>query len=263
MKKLSLRAFGVTGLLLFVPLYILTFADPQLIEHSGKSFIEWKLRSESDKKIDSIQLPDTARLEDLLGAKARALRKQTEARLDALKAQLKADLPAMLAQQLAQLRNLDCECRKKWESRIRDAMHLQITSLETARSRLIEFTQVKYMEIVHNLTSDVRIFLGVNSLVFLLLLLASIMKPLAVEHLFLPALLLLVSTLICSYFYLFEQNWFYTIIYNDYTGYGYLAYLAFVFAILCDITFNRARVTTEIINTCLQALGQAGNLAPC
>ena len=119
------------------------------------------------------------------------------------------------------------------------------------------------MEIVESLTLDVRIFLGANSLVFIFLLLASLMKPMAIKHLFLPGSLMLVSTAICSYFYILEQNWFYTIIYNDYTGFGYIGYLLFVFAILCDIVFNKARVTTEIINTCLQAIGQVGNLAPC
>ena len=72
-----------------------------------------------------------------------------------------------------------------------------------------------------------------------------------------------VSTVICSYFYLFEQNWFYTIIYNDYTGYSFIGYLVIVFAILCDIVFNKARVTTEILNACLQALGQAASFVPC
>ena len=81
----------------------------------------------------------------------------------------------------------------------------------------------------------------------------------ATAHLFLPGALLLLSTAICAYFYLFEQNWFYTILYNDYTGFAYLAHLLLVFAALCDIVFNRARVTTEIIN----ALGNAFSVAPC
>ncbi len=263
MEKVSLRILGVLGAAFFVPLFLLTFADPQLIEKSGKSFIEWKLQSEVNQKIDSISLPKPIKLENLLGAKARELRSKTELELEEVKQQLKADAPAILAAQMAKLRNLDCECRKKWESSLRESMLTKLVSLERAKTRLIDFSHSKYMEVVNNLTLDVRIFLGANSLVFIFLLLASFTKPLAVKHLFLPGGLMLVSTAICSYFYLFEQNWFYTIIYNDYTGFGYIGYQFFVFAILCDIVFNMARITTEVINTCLRGIGHAGSLVPC
>ena len=263
MKKLSLRVLGIFGALLFVPLFLFTFADPQLIENSGRSFIEWKLHAETDKKIDSIVLPEQTKLESLLGEKAKELREKTATKIEEIKRQLKANAPAILAAQIAKLRNLDCECRKKWEVSLRQSMQWNLVSLETAQSKLIDFTHAKYMEIVEKLTLDVRVFLGANSLVFIILLLTSFLKPQAIKHLFLPGGLLLVSTVICSYFYLFEQNWFYTIIYNDYTGFAYFGYLAFVFGFLCDIAINKARVTTEVLNTCLQAVGQAGNLTPC
>lgn len=53
---------------------------------------------------------------------------------------------------------------------------------------------------------------------------------------------------VCSYFYVFEQNWFYTIIYGDYMGFWYFAYLVGVFAFLCDIAFNKARVTDFVMD---------------
>jgi len=222
-----------------------------------------RLQTETDKKIDSISLPEPTKFENLLGAKARELRVQTEQKLEEVKRQLKSDAPAILAAQIAKLRNLECECRKKWETSLRQSMQTKLITLENAKSKLIDFSNGKYMEIVENLTLDVRIFLGANSLVFIFLLLASLMKPLAMKHLFLPGSLMLLSTAACSYFYIFEQNWLYTIIYNDYTGFGYVGYLVFVFAILCDIVFNKARVTTEVINACLQAIGHAGSLVPC
>lgn len=263
MKKVSLRILGLIGIVLFTPLFLFTFSDPQLIENSGKSFIEWKLQAETNKKIDSFKLPEPSKLESLLGAKARKLRTQTEVKLSEIKLQLKADAPAILAEQIAKLRNLDCECRKKWEKSIKLSMESRLISLEKAKAKLIDFSHKKYMEIVKNLTLDIRIFLGVNSVVFIFLFLASFLRPKAISHLFLPGGLLLASTAICSYFYIFEQNWFYTIIYNDYTGFAFIGYLAIVFAFLCDIVFNKARITTEIINGLLQAIGQVGNLAPC
>lgn len=263
MEKVLLRAIGLIGIIIFVPLFLLTFADPQLIEKSGKSFIEWKLQSEANKKIDAIRLPEPTRLEGLLGKKAKELRLETEKRLEEIRLQLKEDAPAAIAEQIAKLRQLDCECRKKWQQSIKISMESKLASLEAAKSKIIDFSHVKYMEIVNKLTLDVRIFLAANAIVFIFLFAASFLQPKATKQLLLPSGLMLLSTGICSYFYIFEQNWLYTIIYNDYTGFAYIGYLVFVFAILCDIVFNRARVTTEVLNAFLQAIGQAGSLAPC
>jgi hypothetical protein len=142
-------------------------------------------------------------------------------------------------------------------------MAMVLASLEEGKAKLIDFSHAKYMEITQKLTLDVRIFIGTNSVIFVLLLLISFMKPAAISHLFLQGGLLLISTLISSYCYLFEQNWFYTILYNDYTGFSFILYLLLVFAVLCNIVFNKARVTTTVINACLEAVGQAASLVSC
>jgi len=263
MRAIALRIVGILGLSVFLPLFLSTFADPHSIEQAGRSFVEWKVKSEIDKKIDTVRLPEPTKLERLLGTKARELREQTELKLKRVRQQLKTEAPASLATELAKLRNLDCECRKKWETSIKHSLEIKLISLQRAKSKLTAFTQMKYMEVAENLTLDVRIFLGANSLVFFLLSLLSLMKPMAIKQLYLPGGLMVISSAICSYFYLFQQNWFYTIIYNDYVGFAYIGYLAFIFAILYDIAFNKARVTTEILNACLQAVGQAGNLVSC
>lgn len=261
--KITLRLFGGLGVLLFLPLFLMAFADPQLIEKTGRSFVEWKLEQEVKGRVDSIRLPQQHKFEALLGKKAEQLRREMEERLEVIRRRLNEDLPAILAEQIAKVRNLGCECRKKWEERIRASMHIQVISLEAAKAKLTDFTQAKYMEIVEELTLDVRIFLGANTVVFLFLLVVSFLKPQAIRHLFLPGTLLFVSTLVCSYFYLFEQNWFYSIIYGDYTGFAYVGYLLFVFVLLCDIVFNRARMTTELLNAILNALGRVGSLVSC
>lgn len=263
MKKILLRSFGLIGLILFLPLFLFTFSDPHLIEESGKTFIEWKLKKETNKKIDSIQLPSSKGLEKLFGDRIKKFHQTTENKLKNLKKQLKNDAPKIIMTQIAKMSDLSCECRNKWEERLYSSLKFKIASLEKAKAKLAIFAQAKYMEIVEKLTLDIRIFLGANSIVFLFLLLASFLKPKATEHLFLPAILILISTVICSYFYIFEQNWFYTIIYNSYTGFGYMAYLGMVFAILCDIIFNKAKITTEIINQLLHAIGSAFSVASC
>lgn len=263
MKRILLRGLGVLGILIFVPLFLFTFSGPQLIETSAKSFVEWKLSVEVNKKIDAIRLPKENRFEKLLGNKAKELRKEAELKLAKIKKQLKTDAESILSAEIVKIRDLDCECRKKWKNRARKIMELKVLSLERAKSKLADFGQAKYMEIVVNLTLDVRIFLGANAAIFIFLLLVSFFKPKAVRHLFLPGILMITSTIICSYFYIFEQNWFYTIIYNNYTGFGFLAYLTLVFGVLCDIAFNRARVTTDILNAIFNAVGNATNFVPC
>lgn len=257
MKKLYLRIFGVIGVILFLPMFLMTFQDPQLIERSAQSFVKWKLQSATDQKIDSIKLPETIKIESLLGAKTKRLRATTEIKLEAVKAQLKADAPSILATQISRLNNLDCECRSKWENIIRSSMETRAFSLESLKSKLVDFTHIKYMEIVQKLTLDVRIFLGSNTAIFIFLLLLSFIKPEAIKHLFLPAALMFISTIVCAYFYLFEQNWFFTILYGSYTGFAYLAYLALVFATLCDIALNRARVTRAILDICSNVVSTA------
>lgn len=263
MENWSLRLFGGFGVVLFLPLFLITFADPHSIEAAAKHFIASELKSQTDDKIDAIRLPEVSSFEARLGKRAEELRLRAERELESVKDQLKADAPRMLSEQLAKLRDLDCTCRQQWENAIRLSLESRKISLEETRRQLVNFTHAKYMEIVQKLTMDVRIFLGSNLLVFLVLLIASFLKPRAAKQLFLPGALLLLSTIICSYFYLFEQNWFYTILYNDYTGFAYIGYLVFVFAFLCDVVFNRARVTTEIINSIFSAIGQAPSLVPC
>ncbi|MFM2198747.1 MAG: hypothetical protein RLZZ505_2179 [Verrucomicrobiota bacterium] len=82
-------------------------------------------------------------------------------------------------------------------------------------------------------------------------------------QLFVPGLLAATSAVVCSYFYIFEQNWLLTILFNDYLGFGYLAYLAVVFGLLCDIILNRARITTVIVNAVLEAVGSVASAVPC
>jgi hypothetical protein len=91
----------------------------------------------------------------------------------------------------------------------------------------------------------------------------SFLKKRAVAQLFLPGGLLFVAALCSTYFYLFEQNWFFTIIFNNYIGYGYIVYVFVVFLFLSDVVLNKARVCTEIINQAFSAIGSGASLSPC
>ena len=63
--------------------------------------------------------------------------------------------------------------------------------------------------------------------------------------------------------YVFEQNWFLTILHGNYTGGCYLAYLLAIFSFLCDIVFNKGRVTTYIINGVASVIPFVVTVVPC
>ncbi len=157
----------------------------------------------------------------------------------------------------------DCERKNALSKEISASYLDRIKNIEVAQDNLGNIIKGKYIEILGNLKFDLRIFLGANFLMFLILLSVSFFKPQAIAHLFLPGLLLLASNLISSAIYIFGQDWFYTILYNDYMGFGYLVYIAIIFGFLIDIAFNKARATTEIINGIANAIGSAISVASC
>ncbi len=254
--KLFLRSVGLAGFLFFALLFLATFTSPIHIERAAKEFIQGQVEAKARDKIEGLGHPS---FEKAAGLLANQLRDE----LSDIKRQLENGLPEKVAAVIAQMQDLTCECRKKLANAIRQSSEWRIASLKQAEAQLIELIEGKYVEVVNKLVRDLRIFTGANAVAFLILLVVSFLKARAAAHLALPGVLLLVSTLVSSYSYLFAQNWFFTIIYNNYVGYGYVAYLSLIFLILCDVLLNRARITTEIINAVLSGLGQAATLSPC
>lgn len=121
----------------------------------------------------------------------------------------------------------------------------------------------KYMETASQLTREFRIFAGTNAIVFALLLIAVLVKRQAGLHLLPSAFVLLLAAGVTAYLYLFNQNWLHTLVFSDFVGFTYIGYLGSAFALLCDIIFNRARVTTKVLNALLNAVGSAAQVVPC
>ncbi len=258
--SITLRTIGLLGILLFGSGFIFTYSMPGFVEEIGKDFIKEKIEEKTHQKIHELTFKHQ---NNALVKFASKLAKNNEKEINRLKASLKTKTNAKLAAVIVEMRDLDCECRKKYEKALNNQTESNIFSLKNANKKLTDFMKIKYMEVANKLKADLRIFTGSNAIVFALLLLISFFKPKAITHLFLPGILLVTSTVICSYFYIFEQNWFFTIIYSSYLGWGYLGYIGIVFAFLCDIAFNKTRVTTELINGILNSLGSALSVAPC
>lgn len=243
--KLTLRLTGLCGVLLFGAIFGFTFGVPGGVEDVARDFIKQRIELETGERIDSLEV---AIKDTRLGQLAQSLLQGHQDKVAALRQQLRDKAYENTAAVIARMRDLSCECRKQYAQRLKQGIESQLTLLEAGNARLVDFLQYKYMEVVTRLSLDLRIFSATNLALFALLLILSFAKPRAIAHLFLPGVLLFVSTAVCTFYYLFEQNWFFTIIYNDYVGLGYLGYVSFLFLLLCDIVINGARITAAIIN---------------
>jgi hypothetical protein len=254
--KISLRIIGIMGVALFTLLFGFTYGVPEAVEESAKGFVKVQVEREIRQKYNSSKV-STVEEKALLIAKDLGYEEQQ------IRDSIKNKLPEKIAEVIASMCGYDCEKKKQLTKSITAGYMERISNIQVAQQKLASIIKRNYVEIVGNLKADLRIFLGSNGLMFGVLLLISFLKPKAIAHLYLPAVFLLVSTVMSGAIYLFGQDWFYTILYNDYMGFGYLAYIGVIFGFLMDITFNRARVTTEIINGILEMIGSVLTVAPC
>jgi hypothetical protein len=260
LQKLSLRSVGVIGAAIFLTFFAFTYSVPGWVEDFAADYIESEAQERIDTTIDDIRPPES---ENALARLAQSMYEKNEAQIEQLKGNLRNKVHEQWAAALASVRDLDCECREKWEDWFESGFNTNIALLQAANEQVSSFIHSTYMDVATDLKRDIRIFTASNAAVFMLLLLVSFLKPQAITHLFLPGVLLAVSTLICSYLYIFEQNWLLTVIHSSYLGLAYLAWLGIVFLFLCDIVFNRGRITTKILNAILNAVGSAFSVVPC
>ena len=260
LQMLTLRAVGALGSALFLTFFALTFSVPGWVETFAADYIESEARARIDSSIDAVRPPETG---GALATLAASIVEQNEVQILKFKDDLKNRVYEQWADSIAAIRNLDCECRQKWEDWYELRLNANVAVLQVTNEQASRLIHGSYMDVVTELKRDIRIFTASNGLAFLLLLLVSFLKPAARLHLFVPGMLLALSTLVCSWFYIFEQNWLLTIIHNSYVGLAYVAWLGVVFAFLCDIVLNRGRITTEIINGFFSAIGSAASAVPC
>jgi 1,4-dihydroxy-2-naphthoate octaprenyltransferase len=119
------------------------------------------------------------------------------------------------------------------------------------------------MEVAESLTREFSIFTGANALVFALLGVTVAIRKQARLQLALPALVLLDAAGLVGYLYIFNQNWLHSVVFGEYVGLAYFGYLAVAATFLADIAFNKARVTTELLNAAFHAVSSAIQVVPC
>lgn len=254
--SITLRLIGVLGLLIFGLLFSVTLLSPEAVEESAKGFVKHQIETE-------IRARHQAVVESNAAAQALVIAKGLGLEAEAIQRSLDRKLPQVIASVVASMCAYDCEKSRALAQSITSGYLERLERIQVAEHTLGDIIKAKYVDIVAALKFDLRVFLGSNLLLFSSLLLVSFAKPQALVHLFVPAVLLFVSTIAASAIYVFGQDWFYAILYNDYMGFGYLAYLSVIFGVLMDIALNKARVTSSVINGVANALGSALSVLPC
>jgi hypothetical protein len=236
----TLRTIGILGIAIFGSLFSLTFASISIIEHSAKGFIKSEIEKQVNEKHHELK-------ESSMVKKALGLSENLGFKIDKIQNDIDNKLPEKIAAIISSLCGYECEKKKRLAKSIADDYRKEIGAIKVAQQTLGDIIKNQYMSVVTKLLHDLRIFLGSNLAMFAILLSISLTKPNATRHLFFPGILLTISTIISSGIYIFGQNWFYTIIYNAYWGWGYLLLLSFIFGFMVDIALNKGRITTQII----------------
>ena len=232
-----------------------TYLGVERLERPAVAFVQWQV----EKQLREVFSPET--LPEGAGGVFAAARDMVTSRIDIAEAALGSDLPDLIAERIARL----CVCSLPPEERENLAERFEVAKanakafVEAAMRGSIERDRVglstledliagHYVATVDGLIRDLRIFFGSNLALFAIIGIAGVLSSVA-PALVVPAGLLAASTVAAAAIYLFEQNWFYTIIFGSYVGWGYLIWVAIIALFLIDITLNRARVTSAILES--------------
>lgn len=253
----ALLLSSLAGAALFAAAFGLSYLDPLLIERGAREAIRLEVERRVGEKLDDLSASRVA----ILAQKALG---KTDAQIEEAKREIAAGVPQKIADVIADMAKADCECRKRWRESAKRAKARELASLSQLRERLAHFIESAYADVAGKLLREARIFTGANATVFALLAWVTHRRRAAALQLALPAVVLAGAASITGYLYLFQQDWLHTILFNQYVGWAYGGYLGLAIALLSDVVFNRARVSTRAINLALNAVGSTIVVAsPC
>lgn len=254
--RITLLLFCLLGVFLFGGAFILSFREPLLVERAAREIVRIEVERKVNWELDSLS-------NSRITALAQAMLRLTDADIEQAQRATKEELPRKVADVIANMLDASCECRKRLAKYAQIAEGEQLSSLQLVRGKLVGLIESTYSSVTSNLMREFRVFTASNGLAFALLAVVTFFRRGAALQLLLPAVVLLGAVFITGSLYLFNQNWLHTIVYGEYVGLAYASYLAGVALLLADVIFNRARVTTRLVNVAFQAFGSAASAVPC
>jgi hypothetical protein len=254
--RFALLILSLFGASFFGGVFILSFVNPVLIEQAAREVVRIEVERSVGQKIEALSNSRVALLAQKALDKAEVDVEQTQRAI-------RDELPRKIAIVVGDMLNANCECRKRLVEYAQLGGSEHLSSLTKVRTRLVSLIELTYASVTTSLLREVRIFTASNAAAFMLLGLVTLLRRKAKLQLVFPALVLVGAVLITGGIYLFNQNWLHTIVFGEYVGFAYTFYLTGVALLLADVIFNRARVTTRLVNSALQVVGSAATATPC
>lgn len=259
-------------MLLFGTVFGLTYMDPELVEKSTKDWvaqeIERKIKSDYPQLFPPVIQEEGAQV-------LQKLQGHLKKRIIKLREVLFSDLPDRIAESIARscvcrMKNKDREeVQRKYEDTISYIKDYIVSSLKrkidhslVLIDRADDLIQGHYLHTIEQLMFDIRIFSGTNTLLFLLILSVMAIKTNQERPLMVVGGILTTVTLVSAAIYIFGQNWFYNLMFNNYMGWGYLTLVGVITGLLLDIIFNKGRICTLIMEAIGAVLTPLASVCP-
>lgn len=254
--RITLLLVSILGVLLFAGAFALSFANPLLIERAAREIVRVEVERKISGKLDALS-------DSRITALAHVALRKTSTDIEAAQKAIREELPRKIADVVADMLDTNCECRKRLVKHAQNAESNRISSLAFVQANLTTLVESAYSSVTSQLMREFRIFTASNAIAFALLAVVTFFRRKATLQLLLSAVVLLGAVSITGSLYLFNQDWLHTVVYGQYVGLAYALYLAAVALLLFDVIFNRARITTRLLNTAFQAVGSATSVVPC
>jgi hypothetical protein len=239
------RVLSVLALLTtlgFATLFVTSFLNSIWIESLAVALLKPQIIQRVADRLDRFEANG-------LVEKARAKLPGLDARIAAGREKLEQTVSKSVDDVAARMINPSCECRKSLSKAYRETFERDATTASFLKEKLTQLVETKYGEVASQLQREWRIFTGVNAVAFLALYLLSFYRRNLGMRLVPVALVMFISVGLTSWFYLFNQDWFSTVLFGTYVGWGYALWLTFVFVLLADLALNRARVTGRFLRS--------------
>lgn len=237
----ALLSISLLGMLVLGGSLLASFAAPLAVEQAAREVIRLEVERRVNAKVDALS-------DGRLAGLARKALEKTTADADRVERDLRAQIPQRVANAVADMLNADCECRRRLVERARQSQEERLGTLRQAEARMSAWIERAYAHTRDQLLRELRIFTAVNAALFALLGGLCLRKRSSAMQLALVAVTLLGASAVVGGAYLFNQNWMHTLVFGDYVGWGYAAYLSVVTALFSDIAFNKGRVTAQLLN---------------
>jgi hypothetical protein len=254
--RLLILVVGILGAVLFWGLFVVSIASPTTIESMAREGIRFEIQRRIQGEISSLS-------NSAIASAAMKLLGKNEQSISETKAILEKEAASRVSKAIDKFLDPKCPCRAYFKELRRKILTDRVSDLSKVNERLSALIESKYVEVAEALMKEVRIFSAANAIGFSLLVFFAIFKPLARLQLVIPAVVLLVSLAAVAGVYLFGQNWFHTVLFNEYVGYSYFAYLGVALASFIDIALNKCRGSTVVFNSVAAILGSVVSAIPC